>query len=247
MHLKQIVDRFNLLKKRKKQARKLGFNFKRAAEFVLPSQIQIGSIYLNLSLPADNGTRTAFIDVLLDDCYFLREFPDDIQTVIDIGGHAGLFSIAARNRWPLAVIHTYEPNGALKENWGKHAKQANFSVYEEAVGEVAGKVSLIPNEDSVQVRTAETTDGLVRQIALRSAVARLGNTVDLVKLDCEGAEWKILRDKEAWMKVRFLTMEFHLWAGYTVDELRERVSDLGFQIMHLQLTGPDFGILSAYR
>jgi FkbM family methyltransferase len=242
-----MIRRFGVLLKRKSRARQLGFHFRRAAEFALPAEIQVGTVPLRLSLPDDSGTRTAFIDVLLDDCYFLHEFPDDVKTVIDIGGHVGLFSIAARNRWPHAVIHTYEPNGALKERWEKHASQARFSVYEEAIGEISGKVSLVPNEDSVQVRTAETANGLVKQTAFRNAIAKLGDSVDLVKLDCEGAEWAILRDKETWAKVRFLTMEFHLWAGYSLEELKSRVCDLGFQIKRTQITGPDFGILSAFR
>jgi FkbM family methyltransferase len=219
----------------------------RAAEFTLPSEIQVGTVPLRLSLPDDGGTRTAFIDVLLDDCYLLHQFPDDVGTVMDVGCHVGLFSIAARNRWPNAVIHAYEPNGMLRERWEKHATQAKFFVYEEAVGDVSGTVGLIPNEDSVQVRVTETADGSVKQIAFRKAIARLGDQVDLVKLDCEGAEWSILRDEETWKKVRFLTMEFHLWAGYTLEELKLRISNLGFQIKYLQMTGSNFGILSAYR
>ncbi|MDT4966827.1 MAG: hypothetical protein QOJ64_1564, partial [Acidobacteriota bacterium] len=87
----------------------------------------------------------------------------------------------------------------------------------------------------------------IKQIAFREAVARLGDRVDLVKLDCEGGEWDILRDGESWQRVRFLTMEFHLWAGYTIGELKSRVSSLGFDIRRLQSRGPEFGILVACR
>jgi FkbM family methyltransferase len=245
--LKSAIKRIVTLLKRKQRARRLGFRFKRAAAFTPPSEIQIGTKRLSLSLTDDGGTRTAFIDVLLDDCYRLHELPDDIHKVVDIGCHIGLFSIAARNRWPQAVIHAYEPNAALKSNWEHHAIQAGFSVYGEAVGITSGSVALAHNADSVQVRTVETGNGTIHQIPFRDALARLGGNADLVKLDCEGAEWPILQDEEPWKQVRFLTMEFHLWAGYTLEELKACLSKIGFQIRRLEVTGPDFGVLLAGR
>jgi hypothetical protein len=74
--------------KRKQRARQLGVHFKRAAGFVLHAKIAFGIKQLDLSLPNDGGSRIAFIDVLLDDCYRLEELPDDLQTVVDIGCHA---------------------------------------------------------------------------------------------------------------------------------------------------------------
>jgi len=242
-----MLKRLNTILKRKSRARKLGFRFTRAAGFILPSEIKVGITSIRLVLPEDNGTRTAFIDLLLDDCYLLQDFPDDINTVADIGSHVGLFSIAARNRWPHAVIHAYEPNQALRGECKHHAEQADFSAYSEAVGGKSGSVNLISNGDTVQVRVVETNDGVIKQVAFKEVLSRLGGRVDLVKLDCEGGEWAILHDVESWKNVRFLTMEFHLWAGYTLDELTRHIYDLGFKITHLEVTGPDFGILAARR
>lgn len=246
-NLKPFIKRFVTLWRRKQHARRLGFYFKRAAAFALPSEIQIGTKLLHLSLPNDGGTRTAFVDVLLDDCYRLQELPDDVQNVVDVGCHVGLFSIAARNRWPKAMIHAYEPNAALKHYFEHHAAQAGFSVYPEAVGLTSGRVALVPNADSVQVRTVEADNGGIPQVSFNNALARLGGSVDLVKLDCEGAEWSMFQDEESWRQTRFLTMEFHLWAGYTLEELKARLSKMGFKIRHLEVAGPDFGVLLASR
>lgn len=241
------LRRLDMLRKRKQRARELGFRFKRAAGFAIPSHIQIGAKHIELSLPDDGGTRTAFIDVLLDDCYRLRQMPDDIRTVVDIGCHVGLFSLAARSHWPQAIIHAYEPNASLKTHWERHAAQAGFLVYAEAVGSASGSVNLVPNADSVQARTIEAKDGTIHQVAFKDVISRLGGKADLVKLDCEGAEWSILRDQESWSHVRFLTMEFHLWAGYNVEELKARVFEMDFQIRHFEITGADFGLLLAAR
>lgn len=242
-----MIKRLVTLWKRKQQAKRLGFHFKRAADFAPPAEIQVGAKRIGLSLPDDRGTLTAFIDVLLDDCYHLSELPNDIHKILDIGCHVGLFSVAARNRWPQAVIQAYEPNPSLKQHWKHHAMQAGFTVYDEAVGMTSGSVALSNDDDSVQVRTIETGDGAINQIAFCDALTRLGGNADLVKLDCEGAEWLILQDEKSWLKVRFLTMEFHLWAGYSLEELKTRLNSLGFQIHRLVMTGTDFGLLLAGR
>jgi FkbM family methyltransferase len=228
-------------------ARRLGLSFHRASTFKLPSRLHLQSgEWLQLQLPEDGGSRTAFIDLLLDDCYGLRRLPRKMLTVADIGCHAGLFSIAARLQWHEAAIHAYDPNPAMQPYWAKHAEQAGFKGRLEAVGLKAGTVSLLTHADSVQTRT-ECSESGIAQISFREVLERLGGSADLVKLDCEGAEWDILKDHESWQKVKYLTMEFHLWAGYTFSELRQVIKNLGFTITYQEMAGADFGLLQARR
>jgi hypothetical protein len=60
-------------------------------------------------------------------------------------------------------------------------------------------------------------------------VAKLG-VVDVLKLDCEGAEWDIFSDPLPWAKVRNLCMEYHLWAkpNSTIQSVESVLRDLGF-------------------
>jgi len=200
-----------------------------------------------LNLPGDGGTKTAFVDVLMDDCYRLRTFPKTTRTVLDIGAHAGLFSIAGRLAFPNAKIHAYEPNPQMLPFLSNQAETAHFSFFGEAVGLAEGRISLDSGADSVHTRTHRTEQGEIHCTSFASAVARLGGAVDLVKLDCEGAEWEILKDEKTWKDVSNLTMEFHLWAGYTIEELKARIVQLGFEVRHCNLCGKDFGLLQAIR
>ena len=222
-------------------------NFQRAEGFRLPSEIRVDSRKLSLNLPDDGGTRTAFIDVLLDDCYRLRKLPNNLKSILDVGAHAGLFSLAARLNFPNAEIHAYEPNPQMRPFLSKQAHTASFSYFPQAVGLEDGWASLEVGSDSVQTRVHAGTPGEIQCVSFAQAVAGLNGTVDLVKLDCEGAEWKILQDERAWQNVRILTMEFHLWAGYTLEELQSRVVRLGFKERNCKLTGKDFGLLLATR
>jgi FkbM family methyltransferase len=237
--LKLLVRRF--------RARRLGTRFPRAAGFVVPDSILVAGTRKDIHLPDDNGSKVAFIDIFLDDCYGLERMPDKVNVVLDVGAHAGLFSVAVRNRWPGAQVHAYEPNPFMAGWISSQAAAARFSWWPEAVGAETGHVVIRPYSDSVQTRTETDVTGGIPQVAFREALARAGGRADLVKLDCEGAEWGILSDARAWEQVGLLTMEYHLWAGYTLQELEARIKGLGFTITYSEKTGADFGLLRARR
>jgi FkbM family methyltransferase len=245
--MKNPIPRVYQLLKRRRQASKLGINFRRSADFILPHNILLAGKKVELLLPQDHGSKVAFMDNLLDDCYRLRKLPNGIQTILDIGAHAGLFGLAARMRWPAAKIHAYEPNPQMQPFLERNAEHGNCRVFAEAVGLADGYISIDVGEDSVHTRTHADLKGAIRCVAFANAINRLGRRADLVKLDCEGAEWDILRDTQAWQKVDCLTMEFHLWAGYTLEELTARITQSGFNVRHCKFSGKNFGVLLAER
>jgi FkbM family methyltransferase len=242
-----IVNKLIILNRRKQAAKRLGFNFRRAADFSLPAEIRLNSHSVSLQLPQDEGTRTAFVDLLLDDCYRLHTLPKNIRTILDVGAHAGLFSMAARIAFYDATIHAYEPNPQMLPLLSNQSRAGGFTYFGEAVSLAEGRMSLSSGADSVHTRANRADAGEIHCISFAQAVERLGGSVDLVKLDCEGAEWEILKDEATWGKVRHLTMEFHLWAGYTLEQLKTRVDQLGFRISECQVCGQDFGLLQASR
>jgi hypothetical protein len=66
-------------------------------------------------------------------------------------------------------------------------------------------------------------------------VERLGGSVDLLKLDCEGAEWEIFDDLEPFKAVGMVRMEYHLTRpdrslGWMID----RLTGAGFRLLRLQ-------------
>ena len=69
----------------------------------------------------------------------------------------------------------------------------------------------------------------------------------MLKLDCEGGEWSLFEDVESWKRIEALTMEYHLWAkpGSTLDDLRHKLSELGFEI--LAVTAAEDGTFGMLR
>ena len=215
---------------RKIRAKKLGIKFNRVASFQLPEQLIVQGKRHQVNVPSEKGMHGEFIEVLLDDCYGVEQLSESLRTIIDVGANVGLFPIAARNRFPQAVIHAYEPNLYL-ENYLKHQSQiANFTYFMEAVGDRDGKVVLDIREVSGKTRSTVSESGEIPMVSFRRAIERIGGSVDLAKVDCEGAEWLLFEDRDTWQLVQNLSLEYHLWSGHTHAETRQIIENLGFRV-----------------
>ena len=97
-------------------------------------------------------------------------------------------------------------------------------------GRVAGVT-----DDGVTSRTGPATNGdTVDVLTLEDLMDRHHvATVDLLKLDCEGAEWEILPAAARVLpRIRQIAMEFHEERGWTVAGLAGWLRDQGFDVAH---------------
>jgi hypothetical protein len=90
-----MLQRISQLIQRRRNAKQLGIEFKRTANFNVPNSVVINGENIKVSLPPDVG-GLVFIEVLLDDCYGLKNLLQPVHTVLDIGAHSGLFGLAVR-------------------------------------------------------------------------------------------------------------------------------------------------------
>ena len=59
-----------------------------------------------------------------------------------------------------------------------------------------------------------------------------GGGIDILKLDCEGAEWEIFKDKRAFESIQTIIMEYHLNDSHTVENLKTITAELGYRMTH---------------
>ena len=198
-------------------------------------RLQVGEHSVRLLLPETERSvqEHEFHRIAIEDCYRLAKISRPVRTVLDVGANIGLFAIAARHHFPEAAIHCYEPNPALASFILPHCKAVNATYYAEAIGAKSGSVSL--NSRGNSLHSTISSVGFIRQTAFCDATARLGE-IDLLKLDCEGAEWDLFSVTEPWQQVRHLTMEYHLWAnpGATVETLFAKLEALGFHRINIE-------------
>ena len=187
-----------------------------------------------VTAPDEFGARMDFLVCFIDDEYGLRRVNDAVATVVDIGSNVGFFSLAARDRFPGATIHAYEPNPRTLTYLARNAAAADVQVFPEAVGASAGSVWLEDVGDSNQARISDGAKAGTRvpQVPLTQVVDRLGGSIDLAKIDCEGAEWEMFQNPEPWRSIRLLRMEYHLWKRRTFAQVVDALSGLGFTTHH---------------
>jgi FkbM family methyltransferase len=242
-----LFHKLQQLMQRQIRAKKLGIKFNRVASFQLPDNLLVEGKRHQVNVPSEKGMDGEFIEVLLDDCYGVEKLSKSLRTIIDIGANVGLFPIAARNRFPQAVIHAYEANPNL-ENYLKHQSEiANFTYFMEALGDRDGRVVLDIREVSGKTRSRVSENGDVPMVSLKRAIDRIGGSVDLAKVDCEGAEWLLFEDRDSWKLVQNLSLEYHLWSGHTHAETRQVIENLGFRVRKQMPIDKWYGSILASR
>lgn len=200
----------------------------------------------------NDSFRYEFIETCLNDCYNLNEIKkilNNIETIVDIGANQGLFTIAARKHFAKSAITCYEPNLQLEKYLSHNASQLNANVYYEAVTKEDCKVKLQFGETDLHTKTLKEIEGKVTGTAFRQVINRAGGVIDILKMDCEGGEWEILEDKNAWENVRSITMEYHLWAkpDSNIDKLFQILFDLKFKLISHNPITKTYGILTAIK
>jgi FkbM family methyltransferase len=232
----ELVLRFHALQ--------LGILFMRARWFRMPHTVRAAGKRVVLHYPPEHGAVSDFIGCCVRNDYGLRRQLKEVKTILDIGANVGFFSLAARAHYPDAEIHAYEPNRRIFPYLEANTERLQIRVYQEAVGADEGKVAIADEGDSNQAKTIPSADGGITQIALQRAVERLGGVVDLLKLDCEGAEWDLFRSATPWQYIRNLRMEYHLFDNHTLQEVEQTLKQLGFRITRFEPSS-GFGLIWA--
>ena len=175
--------------------------------------------------------RHEFHRIFMDDCYELSRLRQ-IKTIVDCGANLGFFAIACERFHPGCSLYCFEPNAEIFPILQQNTNNPMIICDQSALGVGEGFVSIALNENSLHTVAFADSNGDIRMRALADVCEQIG-CVDLVKLDCEGAEWEMLSDPKSWHNVRNLVMEYHLWArnGATVDCIRSLVEHCGFEVV----------------
>lgn len=187
-----------------------GFCFYRTKNFSMPKNIKIRGI--TKAITATNGSSKMFMEIFLYDEYFLRKLKiESIKTIVDIGANTGIFSITARSFFPNSTIYSYEPNPDIYKVLSENGKEFKFESLCAAVGSKSCFGMLIKEGASGCLsKFVPQDEGNEKMIGLEEILDRHKvSVIDLIKIDCEGCEYELLKQKEVWKKIKFLTMEYH--------------------------------------
>ena len=172
-----------------------------------------------------------------------------ISTIADIGANVGVFAIAARIAFPHAEIHCYEPNNGNIPYLKRQGESLRLKTFNEAVSNVDGSCSL--SKSTIHDTSARITNlegGEITLTSLHTVLNRFNSQqIDLLKLDCEGFEFEILKDAANLRKCKFITLEYHIAKDQQLKSLKNLLSNAGFNVIHANKRNKSLGNLLAER
>ncbi|MDF2116097.1 FkbM family methyltransferase [Roseiarcaceae bacterium H3SJ34-1] len=237
-----MTNRIELLVRRFMKAQSLGFGFYGTTKTKLPTEVFLAGKKRSLHLPQDPALVAAIMDLWLDDEYGLAKVPKPVRTIVDIGANVGLFSLWSVHNFPDAVIHSYEPSPELRRYFT--ANTADFpqvTFFNEGVSLNSGRAEMASPSSSLIGITKPADSGAIVLTGIAEVMKRVGRPVDLMKIDCEGAEWDIFQDPASLRNVRHIRMEYHLVDGRSIKSLEEAADAIGFKIIK-RIDNAGFGI-----
>ncbi|GBD25570.1 31-O-demethyl-FK506 methyltransferase FkbM [bacterium HR30] len=198
-------------------------------------------------------------EVWRHDCYRVRRPPLQPEaTVLDIGANVGVFALYVAKEFRPRVVYCFEPSPVAAADLWQNARAS----------ELAGRVQVFPlavaareGEQRLALTRAEVLNRLVpattsdeqtiwvrcttlEQIFTRNSIERC----DLLKIDCEGAEYDIVltASESVLRRVRRMAIEWHAVPGHSPQELVERLQSIGFRVQQEGDPGGKLGYVYAH-
>jgi FkbM family methyltransferase len=218
---------------------------------------------LALHSPPGEPLLAMFREIWIEGCYRPRGLSRDADaTIVDIGSNVGVFAIWAAVSFPRARVIAVEPAKELghwlRSNLARNGLE-NVTVVETACGGAMGS-AVLNRRGPGAMNTLYAKDNygsdftrgdVTRVVTLEALFDELGiESCDLLKLDCEGAEYEILLNSSAGLLARIdnIVMEYHVGLNdHTPAELARHLEAHGFSVACSPLTDVESGYLRASR
>jgi FkbM family methyltransferase len=159
--------------------------------------------------------RAIFLQVFIEKQYAPVEYDyPEIETIIDGGANIGTASVFFANKFPKAEILAVEPNDENYELLCKNTKAySSVQCYHGAIWDANEDIYITNPESLAAGFTVErSADNTTLKGNTIDTLLKLKNwkTVDLLKIDIEGAEKEVFAADISWLKgVKLLIIELH--------------------------------------
>jgi FkbM family methyltransferase len=181
------------------------------------------------------------------------------RTVVDIGAHMGSFAVYAAKSCPNARIYCFEPEqknfSVLKRNIDINGLDGRVSVFRCAVASESGARDLAVGGsllNSFHIPPANASRETVDCTTLHDIFVNHGlEGIDLLKINCEGAEYEILEGcpRGDFDRIANIRLEYHNLdtASRNGDSLARFLRSRGYRIERFSRYGEGSGFIWATR
>lgn len=175
----------------------------------------------------------------------------EAAVVLDIGANTGVFSLLACTANPLATVIAFEPvprvHDRLAENIRLNRLQDRCEARGDAVSDTGGVTRLhvpasdLPTSASLNASGFRGLEGILIEVPVTTIdqVARsIGAPVDLVKIDVEGFEDKVLEGMQEVLERSRPALVIECNTDGPVEAIQSLLSKFGYRFFHLRGSGP---------
>lgn len=196
---------------------------------------------INLKLRTKSTDIHAFVNVwLLEEYKHSKTFLKNSDTIIDVGGHIGLFSIYASQYCKKGKIFCYEP---IKRNYELLLENVernnlnNIICFNKAVFSNMEKVKIFLDEDDAahslygtSTQSIEIESTSIKKIMDENHIEEC----NLLKLDCEGSEYEIISSipDDYLKRIKKISLEYHFSDSKPekIINLKQKLSEAKFSL-----------------
>ncbi|MDX2307664.1 MAG: FkbM family methyltransferase [Hyphomicrobium sp.] len=187
---------------------------------------------LDLELRRNGSDLAVLYEVLAREAYFVPADtlpPERVRTIVDAGANIGLTALYFASRYPNARILAIEPNADNFELLkGNTAREPRIAAVEAGVTPLPRQKLFIGNTGPAwSYRSNSAGQGLeVRGASLSELMADHGfETIDLLKIDIEGAEREIFAKADFLDRTGTIVAELH--GRYDIDAFNRHLARSG--------------------
>lgn len=192
----------------------LFYNIQRRARADNAFSVSIPEVRTPIYLRPNTSDIQTFEQIFVSNEYEVR-FNIRAKLIIDGGANVGYTTLYFANKFPEAVIIAVEPEASNAEMLRKNAASyPNVKILEAAIWNKRSMLSIAnPRDDKWAFRVTEcdTEERSVIAVTIEDIVQSSGHsTIDILKLDIEGAEKEVFSECGDWLdQVRVLMIEMH--------------------------------------
>lgn len=190
-----------------------------------------------------NEFMTLYIykEIFVDGCYDVPLPASGDPLIIDVGANTGLFIIRMKQLYPRSRVFGYEP---VPSNYAQLERNLELSgcddceIFRRGVAGLARKEKLYIHRSNIgghSIHKSEAGGDDHIEIDLVDIDGMLqplnGKPCDLLKLDCEGAEYEIIKgiSKETAKKIKKIVFEVTPTL-YDTNEVAEHLRNIGYRL-----------------
>ena len=186
-------------------------------------------------------TLYIYKEIFFDKCYDFPSLIKDDPLILDIGANTGVFATRMKQLYKDSSIYCFEPFPTNFYQLQKNIKSSNFDnikLHQSGVGGSTRNEKLFIHKKNIGGHSlsnilANSNNYIDIELIDINEVLKLsqGKKWDLVKMDCEGAEYEIIKclTKESARIIKHIIFESSP-SIYDVNELLKHLECIGFRI-----------------